>query len=466
MMSRQCGRWAYARVLHLGLVVVALAGFLWVQGQGSGLGGTAAIVVRPTMRSGSTPPSRTPPVSPSPVVLSLMAHGPAMRIRVLLENVLQFTQPSTILVLHVSALETRGAADPDWAWILAQNASSASRIWLNPRTVRAKGFTGSVLYGHLLNFDMAMALEPRFGHFVFMSDDAALHRDGLEAWIRAHDMSFSIGLSGLRRWDLATWRRDVRARVRGGSDVDLAPIASADAVNRRDRRYARFRRSPYWQAVVTAGLWWPDRDYYNHFQLEGGFYPRAIMSRFVAALEAAGLREALLRGVDIFAGEIVLPSYLLRREKQAIMELDFVPPAIGRVRVRGSPHPDGCCMALSPDALRSLVFASREAGSRSPPDGFKSDGFEFGGYASVFGIKFLRPHWDVEVTAAYIARCAEGCGENLRAAAANWVDVNRFVRSECARDKMMGATEQLLAISRRALGKKLEGVLCSRRMGG
>ena len=122
---------------------------------------------------------------------------------------------------------------------------------------------------------------------------------------------------------------------------------------------------------------------------------------FVAALEAAGLREALLRSVDIFAGEIVLPcACSVGKNRPLWSSTLFRPPPRARARIAAPRRllhgPLSRCVALS-------VFASREAGSRSLPDGFKSDGFEFGGYASVFGIKFLRPHWDVEVTAVHCA---------------------------------------------------------------
>ena len=92
-------------------------------------------------------------------------------------------------MLHVSALETQGAADLTGRGYSLKTQFRVPHL-AQPRTVR-EGFTGSVLYGHLLNFDMAMALSLGSGTLC-SCQTTRLHRDGLEAWIRAHDMSFSM----------------------------------------------------------------------------------------------------------------------------------------------------------------------------------------------------------------------------------------------------------------------------------
>jgi hypothetical protein len=67
-----------------------------------------------TIPGGNTTESLAIVKSPA-VVLSYLAHGPAMRIRLLVENALEFTRNNTWIVVHISSLhDTQGDQDLDW----------------------------------------------------------------------------------------------------------------------------------------------------------------------------------------------------------------------------------------------------------------------------------------------------------------------------------------------------------------
>jgi len=265
------------------------------------------------------------------VALSYLIHGPPMRLRIVVENALKFAEDSTLIIMHISTPPPMfDKADPDWTWICETNRTSP-RLFVNPTNYPVRGFTGKVLHTHLLNFEYAKALRA-FDYFVFLSDDCTFHRRGFEDWIRQHRLSFSLGFTAERDYDLDVWRAEIKKNVNNGN----FSILTEERVLNEDRYYTeKIMGSGLYQKLGRKGLWHlqvdPKERFINHYQLEGSFYPREVIQRFSDLLDSTGLRKELPE-VPYFSGEIWIPCYILKHEVNIILHSEFVPAVIGRYR--------------------------------------------------------------------------------------------------------------------------------------
>eukprot|EP00928_Gymnodinium_smaydae_P068601 TRINITY_DN5177_c3_g1_i1.p1 TRINITY_DN5177_c3_g1~~TRINITY_DN5177_c3_g1_i1.p1 ORF type:complete len:333 (-),score=46.72 TRINITY_DN5177_c3_g1_i1:194-1192(-) len=117
-----------------------------------------------------TTTNATPPV----VCISICASEEPAWIDALIQNALTFTEPSTLLTLHLDANTTYERERLD-AW------NTTSRVTLSHERVRVRRFYGSILYGHLLN----VRAMPEACEFVVMQASNMLWvRRGMEEVVR------------------------------------------------------------------------------------------------------------------------------------------------------------------------------------------------------------------------------------------------------------------------------------------
>jgi len=371
-----------------------------------------------------------------------------MRLRTIMENALQFTSTRSVIIAHVSTplsdyalSSTTHSADKinnnvDWSWILEKNASSSSsRLYVNPINYPVKGFTGKVLHTHLLNFAYAEKLFGNFSHFVFMSEDCILHKKGVEEWIVEKDLSFSLGFTSTREYNLNHWRKQLKGEISSGN---LSRI-SQEPAQKKDRYYTqKIMGTDLYQRLGKEGLWHvqpPEERFTNHYQLEGTFYPKHVIERFSEFLETSGLRK-VLPSVDYFSGEIWVPCYVLKHHQSLVMSSEFVPPIIGRYRdfaIRD------CCI-IGTQNLYALVHGGK---------GENATGYTWSGFDSVFGIKFQRPHLEAESAVLYREICGNNSACKKKVPWVEWVDIPQFEQAGCRRDSSLSPAAQLLQMSER-----------------
>mmetsp|Transcript_43018 Transcript_43018/g.69920 ORF Transcript_43018/g.69920 Transcript_43018/m.69920 type:complete len:491 (-) Transcript_43018:107-1579(-) len=369
------------------------------------------------------------------VVMSYLLHGPPMRLRMVIENALAFTEESTMVLAHISTPPALNSAkdDADWAWIVAQNSSRRSRLKINPIHYPVRGFTGKVLHTHLLNFEHAKQVLGEFGFFVFLSDDCVFHRHGVEKWIREHRMSFSIGFSANREYDLDTWRAEHKTNLREGNLTRI----TGEVVQHKDRYYKqRIMGTDVYQRLGSSGLWYqqanPEARFINHYQLEGSFYPVDIVQRLKDLIDEAGLRK-ILPDVNYFTGEIWIPCYLLKHEKDEVMRSSFVPPVIARYR---DYEPGDHCCIIGPQNLYDIVHGYKKETQKHQHTGFDS----------IFGIKYQRPHLEAESALLYQTLCSNSDKElscSKKIPYREWLTVENFQEYGCKRSKEHSPIEQI-----------------------
>jgi len=389
----------------------------------------------------------------SRVVFSYCLFGRSMDIRLSLENALQYTQPNSIIVAHISVHSIHGdeSQDPDWQWITRENTSISSRIHINPlQNKHVAANTGLILRAHLMNFEYIKSLDAEsFSYFVLMSADSALVRTGAEDWIRRHKLSFGLGFSRDRRYDLSTYREKIKDRIRSsdppivdqGGDDDLSTCNTPTSRPRPHRMMlvGEHRLSP----LRKSGIWYknstkrahngvhgdPEHVCVNFYQHEGTFYPVEVLDRFLDLLRRTNMIETLERA-KYFAEEIWLPSYVLKNERSLLLSTPFSPPIVSRFL---QTQHQNCCM-WSYDDLR-MVYTDRLPSS---PNGLDS----------VFGLKFQWPKWGLSLVlltaqAARFDNKTQLCMRCKNPSGENWIDSYTFSRQRMKRRNELSPLEQL-----------------------
>lgn len=372
----------------------------------------------------------------SVVAYSYLAFGDAAAIRLLLENALAYTEPSSLLIVHVSQHSEVLGDHPDWEWVRRQNATN--RVFVNPASIHGvHANSGTILRGHLLNFELAKSISPKLGFFTLMSGDGTLFRAGSEAWIRAAGLSFGLGFSGARRYDLAEKREAVRSRVRRGH-VRVS-MRNGERTCYGQTIFNRMMKPGDSARLAAAGLWRPnetdsDAKCINFYQHEGTFYPAAMMARFLALLRRTRLWDALLT-TEYFAEEVWLPNYVLIHEREALLNLDFSPPLVTRFL---SNENQECC-TWDWGVLQRLFTGANWTDSRS------------NAHTATFGIKFQWPKSPPEVAMLEDLWC-KGSGEcDLRRRrnpqGQPWLALYGMQRRGIRRDPSIGPLQQLAKLN-------------------
>uniref|UniRef100_A0A7S2TJC6 Uncharacterized protein n=1 Tax=Lotharella oceanica TaxID=641309 RepID=A0A7S2TJC6_9EUKA len=337
-----------------------------------------------------------------PVVMSYLAYGPPMRMRILIDNATEHTKSSTKILLHISEKTIHKncqGVDVDWEWLLAQNASDASRLYINPVSIKVRPWSGLILRGHLHNFKFAKAVIGPGNEFIFcmMSSDTALHRSGAEEYIQRHKISFTLGFTGDRKYELDQRRNETKSRM-------LAAIQSNHPERIPSKRMRAYQSVEYyqtqvmhtdlWRKLAAAGIVWDldKQSFINQFQHEGTFFPSGVIERFQERLTKYNLK---LTDIPYFAEEIWIPSYVLKNEQDLLQRYDFAPPLVGRYR-----HHfwiDYCC-TNSREEMKKMLLESK-------------DEEWYTGWDTVYGTKYMESPWEVETAIQVTRRCRESADE-------------------------------------------------------
>jgi len=255
-------------------------------------------------------------------------------------------------------------------------------------------------------------------------------------------MSFSLGFTAEREYNLDEWREEIKRNIREGN----LSVIKDEAVQHEDRYYTqKIMGTPVYQRLGETGLWYkqpnPEERFINHYQLEGSFYPSRIIQRLSDFLSRTKLRE-ILPDVNYFTGEIWIPCYLLKHETEEVLSAAFVPPVIARYRdfrIRN------CCI-IGSETLHLIVFSD------------KSKVGWYGNYSafdSIYGIKYQRPHLEAESALLYLDTCAERNAESCKKKIPyqSWLTVDNFLDAGCERDENFRPIDQFLAVN--SLASKL-----------
>ena len=128
----------------------------------------------------------------SDIVLSVAARGTLTAQTLLLDNILEFTLPSTWLVVHVSHSTSHTT-------YLNLRPETQRIIW-NPAHLIVDKHTPGILSVHISNFALwchsfpSRCSDRKAGHkFVLLSSNQWFLRNGVESWVREHSMSFCRG---------------------------------------------------------------------------------------------------------------------------------------------------------------------------------------------------------------------------------------------------------------------------------
>mmetsp|Transcript_8768 Transcript_8768/g.17092 ORF Transcript_8768/g.17092 Transcript_8768/m.17092 type:complete len:509 (+) Transcript_8768:111-1637(+) len=375
-----------------------------------------------------------------PIVMSYLAYGPPMRIRLLIENALTFTRDTTRIVLHISEKylhNNSDGRDVDWEWLVAQNKSDSSRLMINPVSIKVRAFSGLILRGHLHNFNYTKTLMPKGEEFLFcmMSSDSALHRIGVEDYIQKHKISFTLGFSGDRNYDLDQWRETARRRMRQGFDTQkfgVIPTKRMRAYQGTEYYQETVMHTPLWKKLTKAGVIWDlgNASFINQFQHEGTFFPASMLDRFQRMLSDNNIP---FQGVSYFAEEVWLPCYVIKNEHELLERFDFAPPLIGRYRANF--WIDYCCIDRK-ETMKKVLTGDR---SKDWPTGFDT----------MFGLKYMESPWEVETA----IQVADLCRENPKKCVfypnlGYWCDIDGFFKlhPEVQRDENLTPKEQLFLV--------------------
>mmetsp|Transcript_37337 Transcript_37337/g.72333 ORF Transcript_37337/g.72333 Transcript_37337/m.72333 type:complete len:494 (+) Transcript_37337:27-1508(+) len=278
------------------------------------------------------------------VVFSYCLYGNDFAIRSMLENALEFLHGDSLIVVHISVHKEfldHNHRDVDWDWIVEQNASDASPIHVNPNAIHTvHAFHGTILKAHLLNYKYAKTLDPNFKFFSLFSADSTLFRCGAENWIRKHKLSFGLGFSWDRDYNLAEYRKRIRtsiehAKANGNVFPDNAFIY--EGVDKGQKCYSgnhvlkNMMVAGDYERLQSSGLWFHGEGHecFNFYQHEGTFYPADMMDRFLLLIHQTGMFDKLL-DTTYMTEEIWLPSYILKNEQDLLTKLDWSPPLISR----------------------------------------------------------------------------------------------------------------------------------------
>mmetsp|Transcript_14929 Transcript_14929/g.29334 ORF Transcript_14929/g.29334 Transcript_14929/m.29334 type:complete len:452 (+) Transcript_14929:64-1419(+) len=211
------------------------------------------------------------------IVISIPVFSDAWYVRELLENLLAFSLPSTIVVLHYNKKSVFDETDDDIEWL-----QKHEQIIFNPTRISLKPLTGTYLFSHLLNFEY-VSRRMNINRFVLQASNMWWVRPGFEEEAIRHRCTTPRNIQRLSCNN--TWRGC-------GSNFFRTEIAKGDTG---------------WQFH------------------EGSYFTGAQMTEFLSFLmkeQGVGIRELLRQ--DIPAEESWLPMFVESRQR------DVNEPCTGR----------------------------------------------------------------------------------------------------------------------------------------
>ncbi|GAB5364361.1 hypothetical protein AAMO2058_000963300 [Amorphochlora amoebiformis] len=356
------------------------------------------------------------------IVYSYLVFGHPMRIRLVLENALEYTNANSPIVVHISRplllmpVERGGEGghvpDQDLDWILNQNASRDSRIWVNPSHRFVRRFTGTILAAHLANYEYAKSLYPNLSHVVFMSCDLSLLRNGSEEYVRKHDISFGFGFAGNRYYNLSEWRENIRNIIFSGGITEALRNTYHDKI---PSPWKGHMKSPQFQKLISGGLLPKSIKLLNRFAVEGSFYKREFLDSFMTNLKDSGAFEALPRAKNIAAEELWLPSYLLfnKEGQKWLMNTKFSPPIIARMLTgnrKSEEFVSGAlgCMLSHPKPPQTLSHVPLAGSGITVIQAQRV-------YNMTFGVKFVWPRYESDTVLLAREKCPQRDATTVRA---------------------------------------------------
>ena len=147
------------------------------------------------------PAVKSPPSQPAVLLLSvpLAAYVPVWYARAAVSNWLDFTLPSTSVVIHMDRARAENFSDAlplsaDWHWLRKRGV--AERVLVNPMRLHTYRRSGSLLAAHLHNVLFAQRVlsgsaQPP-SHILFLASNCFFFRRGVEVFVSSRGASAAI----------------------------------------------------------------------------------------------------------------------------------------------------------------------------------------------------------------------------------------------------------------------------------
>lgn len=211
----------------------------------------------------------------SPVLLVALVFEPEWYLKQYLHNILAFTEPSTLILLHLSKNTNYSQAT------IESIHSLDPRIIISCARVKTKAYTGQITIAVLRSIAFARQVGLRYRHVLFWSSNTWFLRSGVEAYVQQYGSSLSNQIPLPRHTDHRFIRR---------FPVDRIPPANS-TTRYRWNSIQRVTRDiwamPVFHSLVAASAPPGSRNNFITFGkfLEGAFFTAELVASLLSAVE-------------------------------------------------------------------------------------------------------------------------------------------------------------------------------------
>lgn len=320
------------KVLAFWVALLIIAGVL-ISTSDSGTGGGVAIVMfgggsgddviegnaAGRITSSDPPAALAPPVrAKAPLLLSILAFEPMWYLRDLLHNIVSFTDPSTLVVVHLCARTRYNASE-------IAELRGHPRILLNPVRLKTTSYNSVLTAAHLRNILYAGS-EVDFDHVMLWSSNSRFIRQGVEAHVRLHGSSLGVPPAkipaSVKRW-IVFQKIDVEMYKWPKPRTFWDPRA----VKQRVLNWEWFRRifdlpvgknKTQWNLAVKK----------SHFQFlwskhEGAFFPGPLMLRLAQKADGIPGFWKAVNNYKVYLEEFLLQTWAQNHASEAAPGTSF-----------------------------------------------------------------------------------------------------------------------------------------------